>query len=147
VLLLACRWTTLFLEARYVPSTESLIHRLLYWLYTIFYMLFGGWGVFDPFIKSIFLQTGDSITRYALARDHDKYRLFLTQRGYIGLCPSTARPGDKVYILLGSRVPHVLRNCDNHEAGYTLIGDAFVYGAMDGELMVSASDQVNVEIF
>ena len=52
-----------------------------------------------------------------------------------------------MYILLGSRVPHVLRKRGSDQPGHTLIGDAFVYGAMDGELMDSHTEQVDVEIF
>jgi hypothetical protein len=73
-------------------------------------------------------------------------RLFLTKRGYMGLAPSTTQPGDIVCILSGSRIPHILRKRDNGQAGYTLIGDAFVYKATYG---VAANDlkDVDIEIF
>ncbi|RSM04864.1 hypothetical protein CEP52_006564 [Fusarium oligoseptatum] len=46
-------------------------------------------------------------------------RLFRTKKGYIGLCPPSARPGDEVAILFGAPVPIVLREFDE---GYVVIG-------------------------
>jgi hypothetical protein len=46
--------------------------------------------------------------------------------------------------LVRSRVPRVLRKRDDGRSGYTLRGDAFVYGAMDGEFMNSDMKQVDV---
>jgi hypothetical protein len=74
-------------------------------------------------------------------------RLIVTQRGYIGMALTTTRPGDAVYILFGSRVPHIIRKRDNGQPGYTLVGDAFVYGVLDGELMRDDMSGVDVEIF
>lgn len=45
-----------------------------------------------------------------------------------------------------SRVPNVLRKRDSVRSGYTLIGDVFVYGAVDGELMNSDMKQVDVDL-
>ncbi|CAO2654062.1 Nn.00g107950.m01.CDS01 [Neocucurbitaria sp. VM-36] len=74
-------------------------------------------------------------------------RLIMTKRGYIGFGPSETQPGDTVCIFLGSRVPHVLRKRDEGQPGYTLVGDAFIYGAMNGELMEEGIDQVDIELF
>jgi hypothetical protein len=134
--------------AHYMPCSESFIYRLLYCLYIPIHLLFAKRTWLSSFQNSLINKTAESICPYLMTAERGSgNRLFLTQRGYIGLCPSTARPGDAVYILLGSRVPHVLRKRDNGQSGHTLLGDAFVYGAMDGELMKNKTSQVDVEIF
>ncbi|KAK4973388.1 hypothetical protein LTR42_005373 [Elasticomyces elasticus] len=72
---------------------------------------------------------------------------FITERGYFGLGPSQARPGDDVKVFLGGRVPFVVRSVDPSNApsgssappgGYfSLVGDCFVQGIMDGESCVN----------
>jgi hypothetical protein len=67
-------------------------------------------------------------------------RLFISKRGYIGLAPASAKVGDVIGVLYGSRVPHILRRL--HDEGVkaktgefrcTLVGDAYVHGLMRGE--------------
>ena len=84
---------------------------------------------------------------WSTVEKRDENRIYVTRSSYVGSCPSAARPGDAVYILSGYRVPHVLQKCNNGRSGYTLIGDAFVYEAMDGELMNSDMNQVGLEMF
>lgn len=55
---------------------------------------------------------------------------FLTEIGLIGCCVSTTRPGDMVYIALGSKYPFVLRPDGDH---FLLRGFAYVHGIMHGE--------------
>ena len=54
-----------------------------------------------------------------------------------GLAPDRARKGDLICILAGCTVPVVLRRHKNanQERYYELVGEAFVYGKMDGEAM------------
>lgn len=64
-----------------------------------------------------------------------------SKRPFVGLIPQGAKVGDKVCIVYGCSVPVVLRkkfkpdgtNC------WQLIGDAYVDGIMDGELIQFAS--------
>lgn len=60
--------------------------------------------------------------------------LLVTYRGYMGLAPWNAQIGDKVAILYGGETPFILRNVKGTE-DFSLIGEAFVYGLMDGEGM------------
>lgn len=62
---------------------------------------------------------------------HDA-RPFLSESGYVGLCPDTSEPGDEIHIPLGLHVPIVVRQVEN--GLYTLVGEAYVQGIMDGEL-------------
>jgi hypothetical protein len=63
--------------------------------------------------------------------------IMLTSGGYIGLVPYGTREGDIIGILLGGGAPVVLRpaGCDLHGLQYKLIGEAYVHGWMDGEMV------------
>ncbi|KAI9774468.1 MAG: hypothetical protein M1839_001701 [Geoglossum umbratile] len=59
-------------------------------------------------------------------------RSFLcTEKGYYGLGPCIARPGDLCCVLFGANVPFLLRRVDG--ARCKLVGEAFVHGLMRGE--------------
>lgn len=63
-------------------------------------------------------------------------RLFGTADGLMGWCASRAEPDDEVWLLMGAKVPFVLRQAD--QAGhYTLQGECYVQGGMYGELISS----------
>jgi hypothetical protein len=56
----------------------------------------------------------------------------------IDLCPYTAEVGDKIVVLLGGNVPHILRTEANPQmegviSRYRFIGKAYCQGYMDGE--------------
>lgn len=63
-------------------------------------------------------------------------RLFLSDKGYVGLAPDDAQTGDVVCILFGALVPFVLREKVGRRQ-YQLIGEAYVYGIMDGEFLAT----------
>jgi len=66
---------------------------------------------------------------------------FLTETGLVGCCVSTTRPGDMVYVALGSKYPFVLRpdgDC------FLLRGFAYVYGIMHGEREGSEEQVVRI---
>jgi hypothetical protein len=63
--------------------------------------------------------------------------LFETQKGYIGLCPQTARPGDLIYVLSRCPVP-VVSQPYAQEPGekvcyFRTFGHCYMHGIMDGE--------------
>jgi hypothetical protein len=55
----------------------------------------------DRIIKRPFIETFDSLCRGR--------RFFVTEKGYIGLGPSTTQPGDYVTLLEGAWAPYILR--------------------------------------
>ena len=57
---------------------------------------------------------------------------FVTETGYIGLGHPETAVGDEVHLVQGSDTPFVLRKTDGH---YELIGETYVHGIMDGELV------------
>lgn len=75
-------------------------------------------------------------------------RYFNTDTGYMGM-GSSALAGDEVFVLLGSRTPYLLRSMgDIGVEGlgatrlYTLIGEAYVQGVMDGELVKKSEVEI-----
>ncbi|KAE8444364.1 hypothetical protein EG329_000564 [Mollisiaceae sp. DMI_Dod_QoI] len=62
-------------------------------------------------------------------------RYFVTESMYMGLAPADSEPGDHVVVLLGGQVPFVLRPVTE---GWKFVGECYVHGIMDGEIMVSA---------
>jgi hypothetical protein len=57
---------------------------------------------------------------------------FITEEGYMGMGPRNTKLGDFVCVLLGSRVPFILRAVDDH---HVLVGECYCHGIMGGELM------------
>ncbi|KAF2012899.1 hypothetical protein BU24DRAFT_484765 [Aaosphaeria arxii CBS 175.79] len=63
------------------------------------------------------------------------YRRFCsTSNGLIGWMPREVQVGDVICVLYGGRVPVVLRPRD---IGYEFVGDAYVFGMMNGEALLS----------
>ncbi|RYP44603.1 hypothetical protein DL768_008952 [Monosporascus sp. mg162] len=96
-------------------------------------------------------------------------RLFLTERGYVGLGPEHMEKGDAAVVLLGSSVPHILRpdvktdavvgslqtdvghegKVSSVEPRWSYVGEAYCDGIMDGELLREEGrlDYVQFHIF
>ncbi|KAH7079453.1 heterokaryon incompatibility protein-domain-containing protein [Paraphoma chrysanthemicola] len=72
--------------------------------------------------------------RCQLGRMYDS-RSFISESGYVGLCPLESQTGDTIAIFVGARVPYVIRQA-GEPGTWTLVGEAHVYGIMDGEFML-----------
>ncbi|KAK5653791.1 hypothetical protein OQA88_7949 [Cercophora sp. LCS_1] len=65
-------------------------------------------------------------------------RVCFTERGYIGLAPPDAEPGDMVIIINGAAVPFLVRGPQSlvsSESRSTLIGECYIHGIMHGEAL------------
>jgi hypothetical protein len=63
-------------------------------------------------------------------------KFFKTASGSIGLCPPHTKPGDEIWVLYGCRVPLIFRaQSEEGRRHYTLIGDCYLDGIMNGEAM------------
>lgn len=71
---------------------------------------------------------------------------FITKEGYIGLGPQDLQVDNEVFVILGSRVPLILRQEKENQkyepqgfslctVCHSLIGRCYVHGIMDGEVM------------
>lgn len=65
-------------------------------------------------------------------------RIFLTQEGYVGHTRSIIQRNDCVSIVKGSDVPLILMELE--KGGCEFIGEAFVYGIMQGEALKDGAD-------
>jgi len=59
-------------------------------------------------------------------------RLYLTEKGYLGLGPESTVVGDQVFMLHSAQVPFVLRG--NGDGSFELIGETYVHGFMGGRM-------------
>lgn len=65
-------------------------------------------------------------------------RLGVTESGYYLLGPDIMQAGDVVVVLHGGRTPFVLRPKDG---GWTLLGECYMHGMMDGEAMRRGAEE------
>lgn len=84
----------------------------------------------ERFTPSVFLNL---VGKRSIGR-----RAFRTSKGYLGLGPQHLQSGDHVVILHGSTVPFILRKIDDDK--FTLIGEAYVHGIMDGGGMTNETE-------
>jgi len=63
--------------------------------------------------------------------------LFVTRTGYMGAGPGNAKEGDKTFLPLGCSVPLIIRAAANN---FELVGDAYVCGMMQGEMVQKLED-------
>lgn len=73
-----------------------------------------------------------------------KKRLFATNEGQLGLGPESTREGDETWVLAGADTPFVLR--PQEDGRYTLLGEAYVHGAMFRKRHQGDSDFVAEDI-
>lgn len=57
-----------------------------------------------------------------------------------GLAPPATESGDRICILFGCSVPCVLRPTNDGTGHYTFVGEAYIYGKMDGEAIAAMSE-------
>ncbi|KAI1120019.1 heterokaryon incompatibility protein-domain-containing protein [Nemania abortiva] len=74
--------------------------------------------------KDMFVSGASCATYYS--------RFFITSEGHIGRGPVSMEPGDQVILLLGAKVPFVVRQNDVTKA-FVLIGECYIQGLMQGE--------------
>lgn len=60
-------------------------------------------------------------------------KYFVTQHGFLALGPPNSSPGDVIAVILGLDTPFVLRYIG--QSRYQIVGEAYVHGIMDGEVM------------
>jgi hypothetical protein len=81
------------------------------------------------------------------ASEHGRH-FFITERGYFGLVPQSAKEGDLLVIFHGGRVPFCIRPIVGSADGYHhLIGDCYVNGAMEEEQVIEKKFLEKKEMF
>lgn len=67
-----------------------------------------------------------------------------TEQGFIGMVPNGTQAGDQVFAILGGKVLYTLRLERKVEREYTYIGETYIHGCMDGEVMEWIEDFAEV---
>jgi hypothetical protein len=70
--------------------------------------------------------------------------LFVTRNGYIGLGCQDLKVGDQILVPLGCSVPLIVRKSGEN---FKIVGDSYVSGIMQGELMRDGYDSCQVDEF
>ena len=87
---------------------------------------------FDARAKSFW----DSASRFL------RRRLFLTQKGLLGLGPPSTQLGDTVWVLPNAKVPFMLRPLADTTV-YKLVGEVYLHGYMNGEVGSAISSEIS----
>ena len=88
-------------------------------------------------VANLFQETQPFLTAFEpVAKDR---RFCVTKNGCMGLVPKRAAEGDRLCVFLGGAAPFVIRK--NVSGHYSLVGECYIHGSMDGE----AIDMESVE--
>jgi hypothetical protein len=69
-------------------------------------------------------------------------RLFRTKKNYLGIAAESLKAGDEVWVLAGAAIPLILRPAENGENERKVIGEAYIHGIMNGEVVKEAGEKV-----
>lgn len=69
-------------------------------------------------------------------------RLFRTKKNYLGIAAESLEAGDEVWVLAGAAIPLILRPAENGENEWKVIGEAYIHGIMNGEVVKEAGKKV-----
>lgn len=76
-------------------------------------------------------------------------RFCITKNGYVGLVPLLSRPGDLICIIFGGDTPYLVRPTACTDEGVVveelkcqLVGECYIHGMMDGEMISRAESRV-----
>jgi len=89
-------------------------------------------------IEDMYFQADETIQRLmgeASIQTQEK-RVVRTRTGYLALVPRAVQKGDKIVVLKGGPVPFLLRPKGEE---FSLLGDCYVHGVMNGEVIRGAS--------
>lgn len=73
---------------------------------------------------------------------HRKY--FSSRAGYLGWVPYCAEVGDQICLFHGCRIPYVVQAIGDK---YRLVGACYVYGLMNGEIIVASAEEEVITLF
>lgn len=77
-----------------------------------------------------------SLHYLSLLRDTiQSWRFVTTKRGRCGIAPENVAVGDLVSVFAGGKVPFLIRKSTKGEYIYYLVGESYIYGIMNGEVV------------
>jgi len=118
---------------------ECWLDFLSFWIYSI-----GGRN--PSFLTELIPKERQSLCqkrsdKYREALELSARKFFVTQNGYIGLGPGSIRKKDLVCVLLGGRVPFILRRMST-SSSHILLGECYAHGIMKGEALEGRKEEI-----
>jgi hypothetical protein len=78
---------------------------------------------------------------------YDGRRIFVSEKGYLGTGVEEVKKGDLIFMVAGADVPYILRPVVGKEHTFTLVGEAYIHGIMDGrETLVEGLEFGSIDI-
>lgn len=77
--------------------------------------------------------------RYDFFRVARNRKFCISRKRLMGWCPFHTEPGDRLCILFGGQTPYVVRK---EGAGYRFLGEAYIHGVMNGEVLGMADIKI-----
>lgn len=87
-------------------------------------------------LKNLKWRNGFAVAAMSLACKGRRF--YKSHKGFMGLAPDIAQEGDKICLILGCCTPLIIRGGGPN---FSLVGESYVHGVMDGELMSDAAFQ------
>lgn len=97
-------------------------------------------------VEGQWMLSAETVSVYMVVAISARHRrMFVTEMGYFGMGGPATAVGDDVHLLLGSNVPFVTRplagDADSRPLDpsikhYTLVGECYLHGIMDGEVLL-----------
>ncbi|OCK95116.1 HET-domain-containing protein [Cenococcum geophilum 1.58] len=72
------------------------------------------------------------------------WKFCVTKKGYMGMVPNHAEPGDLVCVFFGSKVPLLIRPTRRDDSCFTVVGSLYMHGIMSGEV-IDELEKGNIE--
>ena len=137
-------WRTVIVNATHesMPAPPEYREHFVSYIVGMWWFLLLGNGWEPPLPRVTDLQEfvgveTESLKLFASAlADAGYHKFFITKGGYIGLGPPGMDKNDVVCVLLGGHVPFLLRERVGNDDGrkrYTLVGECYVHGFVNGE--------------
>jgi hypothetical protein len=105
-----------------------------------------------PDLASLASYSGQQIVRIAwiymtsLSALLKKPQFFITRKKYIGPAPAMTQAGDLIALIGGCQAPFVLRP-DHERKIFRIVGDCYLHGFMNGELLTDAHPGLTFKIY
>ena len=100
-------------------------------------------GLLDGDLRLRIMGLFTSLFATALRQCALHRRFCVLDNGYIGAVPAGCQEGDLVFVIEGAQTPFILRHSVMKDrdriidATYELVGECYIHGMMDGEMMTT----------
>ena len=73
-------------------------------------------------------------------------RVCVTRDGYLGCVPASAEPQDEIFVVTGAKTPFVVREAkESEKRAYRIVGECYIHGMMDGEVLERGVDAAFID--